>query len=488
MKKTSLPKIISIITKSLNENGYSAYLVGGCVRDLLIGKSPKDWDFTTDATPEQIEKCFENTFMNNPYGTVTIVNQDEEESLQGVEITPYRSEGKYLDGRRPESVLFVKTLEEDLSRRDFTINAIAIDPKDLSIKDPFGGLSDMSKSKIVTVGDPEKRFNEDYLRMLRAVRLSCVLNFSIEEKTKKAIQKNAEKIKNISLERIRDEIIKICNSDKPSNGFLKLKETGLLAHILPEIDASFGIDQNGSHKYDVFTHLLYALDYTAEKNLSMELRLAALLHDIGKPKTRYFSKTKNDYTFYSHEVVGAKISQKILERLKFSRQFIDKVTLFVRWHMFFSDTEQITLSAVRRMIARVGKENIQDLLELRVADRMGMGRPKENPYRLRKYRSLVEEVLRENITPGKLAIDGALIMKESGEKPGPRIGHIQHALLAETLEDPKKNTEEYLLKTVKELSSMSSEKLRKIGEKGRLRMYEEESTEIEKIRKSHGVK
>ena len=284
MKKTSLPKIISIITKSLNENGYSAYLVGGCVRDLLIGKSPKDWDFTTDATPEQIEKCFENTFMNNPYGTVTIVNQDEEESLQGVEITPYRSEGKYLDGRRPESVLFVKTLEEDLSRRDFTINAIAIDPKDLSIKDPFGGLSDMSKSKIVTVGDPEKRFNEDYLRMLRAVRLSCVLNFSIEEKTKKAIQKNAEKIKNISLERIRDEIIKICNSDKPSNGFLKLKETGLLAHILPEIDASFGIDQNGSHKYDVFTHLLYALDYTAEKNLSMELRLAALLHDIGKPK------------------------------------------------------------------------------------------------------------------------------------------------------------------------------------------------------------
>ena len=187
-------------------------------------------------------------------------------------------------------------------------------------------------------------------------------------------------------------------------------------------------------------------------------------------------------------MVGAKISKKILERLKFSRQFIDKVTLFVRWHMFFSDTEQITLSAVRRMIARVGKENIQDLLELRVADRMGMGRPKENPYRLRKYRSLVEEVLRENITPGKLAIDGALIMKESGEKPGPRIGHIQHALLAETLQDPKKNTEEYLLKTAKELSAMPDEKLRKIGEKGRLRMHEEESTEIEKIRKSHGVK
>ena len=188
-------------------------------------------------------------------------------------------------------------------------------------------------------------------------------------------------------------------------------------------------------------------------------------------------------------MVGAKISKKILERLKFSRQFIDKVTLFVRWHMFFSDTEQITLSAVRRMIARVGKENIQDLLELRVADRMGMGRPKENPYRLRKYRSLVEEVLRENITPGKLAIDGSLIMKESGEKPGPRIGHIQHALLAETLQDhTKKNTEEYLLKTAKELSAMPDEKLRKIGEKGRLRMYEEESTEIEKIRKSHGVK
>ena len=488
MKKTSLPPIISTIARVLNEKGHSAYLVGGCVRDLLIGKTPKDWDLTTDATPEQIENSFENTFMNNPYGTVTIVNQNEEKSTQWVEVTPYRSEGKYLDGRRPESIKFVKTLEKDLSRRDFTINAIAINPKDFSIKDPFGGLSDMSKSIIVTVGDPEKRFNEDYLRMLRAVRFSCVLNFSIDEKTQKAIQRNAEKISNISLERVRDEIIKICNSDKPSTGFLKLKETGLLSYILPEIDGAYGVDQNGSHKYDVFTHLLYALDYTAKKKLSLELRLAALLHDIGKPKTRYFSKTKNDYTFYSHEVVGAKISEKILKRLKFSKQFTDKVTLFVRWHMFFSDTEQITLSAVRRMIARVGKENIQDLLELRVADRMGMGRPKENPYRLRKYRSLVEEVLRESITPGKLAIDGALIMKESGEESGPRIGYIQQALLAETLEDPKKNTKEYLLKKARELSSMPEKKLKEIGDKGRLRVYKEENTEIEKIRKSYDVK
>ena len=487
MNKISLPKEIQKCSSILNKNNYTAYLVGGCVRDLILNRKPNDWDFTTNASPSQIEDIFEKTFMNNKYGTVTIVNANSDKTLQEIEITPYRIEKGYSDGRHPDEVKFVSKLEDDLSRRDFSINAIAMDPKNFNLIDPFGGISDIAKETLKTVGCPNLRFKEDYLRMLRAVRISTVLKFKLAEDALLSIRKNASKIKKISSERIRDELIKVIESENAVEGFMLLSSSGLLEHILPEIQNAVGIEQNGCHKYDVFTHLLKSLGCAVDKDMSLELKLSALLHDIGKPPTRYWSKKKNGWTFHNHEVVGANISKDILTRLRMQSQLIEKVRILVRWHMFFSDTEQITLSAVRRMIARVGKENIQDLLALRVCDRVGTGRPKENPYRLRKYRALVDEVLRENITPGKLDIDGKELMECINESPSPRIGHIQHILLAETLENEKKNTKTYLQKRAVELSSITDDQLKKMGKQGKLKMFEEEEGEIKKIRRNYGV-
>ena len=487
MKEVNIPKEVLICSNTLSENNYDAYLVGGCVRDLILNKIPKDWDITTNANPTQIEKKKKKSFINNKYGTVTIITQSNDETLQEIEITPYRVEGGYTDGRHPDEVKFVNDLEDDLSRRDFTVNAIALNPKDFDITDPFGGINDIAKGIVRTVNDPSERFEEDYLRMMRAVRIATVLEFDLDKDALEAIKKNASKIKKISAERVRDELIKIIESKNAVAGFKLLRSSGLLKQILPELQSAVGIEQSGCHKFDVFTHLIKSMECAIDKEMSLELRLAALLHDIGKPPTRYWSKKKGIWTFHNHEVVGAHTSKEILTRLRMNTQLVEKVKLLIRWHMFFSDTEQITLSAVRRMIARVGEENIQDLLTLRVCDRVGTGRPKENPYRLRKYRALVEEVLRENITPGKLDIDGKEIMACTNEAPGPRVGHIQHILLSETLEDEKKNTKSYLQTRAKELSLVDDKKLKEMGEKGKLRTYEEEEGQIKDIRKSFGV-
>lgn len=488
MNTFSIPQEVSRVTETLEKASFDAYLVGGCVRDLLLGRTPKDWDITTNAKPEEIQGLFEETYYNNTFGTVGVVDEEtEDERLKVIEVTPYRTEGSYSDGRRPDSVEFGVSLEEDLKRRDFTINAIAYSPHKGHIIDPHKGQNDLKDMLIRAVGNPDERFKEDGLRMMRAIRIAAELAFGIEQKTFEAIQTNAHLLKNISSERIRDELSKIIMSDFPMEGTLHMKRSGLLQYVLPEIEAGIDCDQNQAHSYTVFEHSLRALQHSADKKYPFEVRIGALLHDVGKPKSRRFSKEKGDWTFYGHEVTGSRETEKIMRRLKFPKETIEKVVNLVRWHMFFSDPEKITLSAVRRMIVNVGKENIWDLLNVRICDRIGTGRPKEQPFRFRKYKSMVEEALRDPISVQMLKIDGKKIMSVTHETPGPRVGNILHALLEEVLEDPSKNTQDYLQKRALELSSMSDMDLKNAGESGKKQKDEHEAEEIKNLRTKYHV-
>lgn len=488
MQNFSIPKEVSRVTDTLESAGFEAYLVGGCVRDIINEKTPKDWDVATNATPEEMQTVFEETYYNNNFGTVGVVNADtQDERLKVIEVTPYRIEGGYSDNRRPDSVSFGVSLEEDLKRRDFTMNAIAYSISKGHIIDPHKGQDDIKDRTVRAVGNPNERFSEDALRMMRAIRLAAQLAFGIEQKTFEAIQENAYLLKNISSERIRDELSKIIMSDFPMEGALHMKRSGLLQYVLPEIEAGIDCEQNQAHSYTVFEHSLRALQHSADKKYLFEVRLAALLHDVGKPKSRRFSKEKGDWTFYGHEVSGSRETEKIMRRLKFPKETIEKVVNLVRWHMFFSDPEKITLSAVRRMIVNVGKENIWDLLNVRICDRIGTGRPKEQPFRFRKYKSMVEEALRDPISVQMLKIDGKQIMSVTHETPGPRVGNILHALLEEVLDDPSKNTEDYLEKRALELSSMSDEDLKNAGESGKKQKDEHEAEEIKNLRTKYHV-
>ena len=485
--KFEIPKEVSDVTKALKDAGFEAYLVGGCVRDLFMRRKPKDWDVTTNAQPEQIIPLFPRTFYENDFGTVAVVNEaTNEESLKVVEVTPYRLESAYSDHRRPDKVQFSQNLLDDLQRRDFTINAIAYDPDQSELVDPYGGVADLSRGVIKAVGNPTERFYEDGLRILRAIRLHVELNFPIEADTEKAILENKDILAKVSRERIRDEFSKIIMSDRPADGLLVCKKLGLIQYIIPELEEGVGIEQKGIHVHDVWTHLLKSLQHSADKKYPLHVRLATLLHDIAKPTTRREDK-EGGYTFYGHEVVGSRVTKKILESLKFSRETIEKVTKLVRWHMFFSDTEQITPSAVRRLIANVGQENVWDLINVRLCDRIGTGRPKENPYRLRKYQAMIEEVMRDPISVGMLKINGAKIMTLLGIAPGPKIGFLLNALLEEILEDPSLNIEEYLSKRTQELSKMSDSELKVLAEKGRTKKEAEEEKQVKKIRGKHYV-
>ncbi len=486
--KADVPKEVLAVADKLEEAGYEAYLVGGCVRDLMLGRRPKDWDITTNAVPEEIQALFSETYANNDYGTVGVVNDaTDDPTLKVVEVTPYRTEGEYSDKRRPDSVRFGVSLEEDLERRDFTINAIAYRAKNDTLVDLFDGAGDMRKKRIKTVGEADKRFGEDALRMMRAIRLSSELNFAIEAETMASIAKNAALLSHISAERIRDEFLRIIDSQSPMLGLAMLEKLGLLPHVLPELQAAVGCEQGGIHAYDVFEHLLRSLQAAADKGYSTEMRLAALLHDIAKPATRKEGGKTKRYTFFGHEVVGARMTKKMMARLKMPKELADKVETLVRWHMFFADPDEVTLAAVRRTIARVGQENIEDLLNLRVCDRVGTGRPKEQPFRFRKYKAMVDQALRDPVSVKMLKTNGDRIMKMTGEKPGRRLGYILHALLEEVLEDPTLNTEEYLDKRVSELLTMSDDELRALGEAGKERQAEEEAAAIKEIERSHKV-
>ena len=513
-----IPKEILGALKTLEKAGFDAYLVGGCVRDILLEKTPKDWDITTNAAPEEIQKIFPDTFYENQFGTVGVVTKSEDPTLKTIEITPYRKDAKYSDKRHPDSVSFAATLEEDLARRDFTINAMALaikskiqnpkseTPKEAAKADPTGqanskfkiqnskfvivdlfkGQEDLKNKLIRAVGNPEDRFNEDALRILRAVRFSAELDFNIEKKTEEAIKKEKGLLEMISKERIRDELVKMLMSEHPDKGIEKMRETGILKYVLPELEEGYGITQNKHHIYTVWEHNIRALMHAVSKKWPLEIRLASLLHDIGKPRTKVGEGP--DSTFYGHEIVSAKMTAQILARLKFPKNFSEKIYKLVRWHLFFSDTEVITLSAVRRIIRNVGPENIWDLMKIRFTDRVGMGRPKEEPFRLRKYEAMVEQALRDPISVSMLKIDGNKVMEIAKMEPGPKVGYILHALLEKVLDDPSYNTEKWLSAETKRLAALPEEELKKIGQSGKEKREEFEEKEIEKIKEKYRVK
>lgn len=485
--KFSIPLEVRDVSETLRKGGFESYLVGGCVRDLLANRKPKDWDITTDATPEEIQVLFPDSYYTNDFGTVGVLRETEDETLKVVEVTPYRTESSYSDKRRPDEVKFGKSLEEDLARRDFTVNAIALDESKGHIVDPYKGQKDIEAKVLRTVGVPEERFEEDALRLMRAVRLVAELGFALDGDTATAIQAKAVNLSHVSRERIRDELIRIVESTQPMMALVLCYRLGLLEYIAPDLLRGIGVDQNQAHSYDVFEHNLRSLQHAADKGWSLDIRLSALFHDISKPETRRWAEDKKDWTFHGHEVVGARVARKILEDLRFSRETIDKVTKMVRWHMFFSDPDQITLSAVRRMIRNVGEENIEDLLNLRVCDRIGTGRPKEQPFRFRKYKAMVDQARRDPISVTMLKTDGNRLMEEFHVKAGPKIGLVLNALLEEVLEDPKKNTEAYLDERTAYLLSISDDELKRLGEAGKEAGKRKEEEEVKKILSKHHV-
>lgn len=484
--KSEVPKEVLDIHAKLRKAGFEAYLVGGCVRDLLLKREPKDWDITTNAKPEEIQPLYEETFYENDYGTVGIVTQSENPRLKVIEITPYRIEGEYSNARHPDEVTWAKNLADDLKRRDFTINAIAYDPETGTFVDEHGGQEDLKKKIIACVGEPNERFAEDALRMLRAIRIAAELDFALDGKTAQGIADNTVKLAEISRERVRDEFTRILESDRPLQALYVAQKLGILKHIVPELEEGIGCAQNQAHSFDVFEHLMRSLQHASDKKWPLDVRLAALLHDIGKPATRRHSEEKNDWTFYGHDVVSARMAKKILSDLKFPKELVQKVEILVRWHMFFSDPDTVTLTAVRRLISRVGAHNMEDLVNLRVCDRIGTGRPKAHPFRLRKYMSMIDEAMRDPVSVSMLKINGTRII-EMGEKPSPRIGWVLHALLEEVLDNPKKNTEEYLENRTKELLALSEKDLKALGEEGKDRKLEEDAAAVKALRDKHHV-
>ena len=477
-----IPKEILNIINKLQKADFETYLVGGCVRDLLLkspsADKPKDWDITTNARPEEIQKMFPDSIYENQFGTVAVKTKATDPTLKIIEITTFRKEGKYTDKRHPDTITFAKTLEEDLSRRDFTINAMAL-KCDTNIQmhtnytnkyiiiDPFNGQKDLKDKLIRTVGNPDERFQEDALRLMRAIRFSCELSASwrIEQNTLKAIKNNAPLLKFIAKERIRDEFIKIVQTPQAAQGILLLEETGLLKQFIPEIEKSIGVSQNKHHIYTVWEHLWRSLDYASQKNYSLEVKLASLFHDIGKPITKE-GKGK-DATFYNHEIVGAKIIRQILGRLRFSKNQTEKIIRLVRYHGFVYDPEITTDAAMRRLLIKVSKDNISELAQVREADRIGSGCPKAVPFRLRHFLFKIEKINQQ--LEGKepslkmLKINGNDIMEILKIKPGPKIGMLLNILLEEILDEPEKNKKEYLEKKLKELERLSEKELKKMN-------------------------
>lgn len=477
-----IPAEVRATTTTLEEAGFEAYLVGGCIRDIIMGTEPKDWDICTSATPEQIQAVFPDSFYENAFGTVGVKTE-----MGVIEVTPYRVESEYSDGRRPDSVQFSLNIQDDLGRRDFTMNAIAYNPTSQTFVDPFNGQKDIADHMIRAVGVARDRFQEDGLRIMRLIRFVAQLQFGIDSETFEAAMDTKDILVVISKERIRDEFTKLVLSDNPSLGLMYAEKLGILSYITPSLQEAVKVQQNGCHVYDVFEHLVRSLQCAADKKYTLELRLAALFHDIGKPPTRQWSNENKDYTFYGHEVVGAKIAKKVLNELKFSHETVDKVTKLIRWHMFFSDTDQITHSAVRRMIANVGRDNIWDLINLRICDRVGTGRPKEDPYRLRKYMSLIEEVLTDPTDVSMLKVDGNDLMKGLKVKPGPIIGKLLHILLDLCLENPDLNTKEVLLEEARKLLALPNETIERLYMKALHTKQEENEAKINKIKKNYRV-
>ena len=431
-----IPKNAETILNILENAGYEAYVVGGCVRDSILRRTPDDWDITTSAKPEQVKELFHRTVDTGlQHGTVTVLMEKE-----GYEVTTYRVDGEYEDGRHPKEVTFTASLEEDLKRRDFTINAMAYNPS-RGLVDLFGGMEDIDRKIIRCVGDPLERFTEDALRIMRAVRFSAQLGFTIEDETRKALKVLAPNLKHVSAERIQTELVKLLVSPHPD--YLRVAyEAGIIAEFLPEFDVCMETPQNTPyHCYTVGEHILHSLNYVRADRV---LRITMLLHDIGKPVVRKTDENGRDH-FKMHGEAGEKMAGQILRRLKFDNDTIYKVTRLVKWH---DDRPAGTTKSVRRAVNRIGEDLFPYYLEVQQADMLAQSeyRRAEKQERLDKVKEAYEVIMNEHqcVSLKTLAVTGKDLI-QAGDKPGREIGETLNRLLEEVLADPQKNQKEVLL-------------------------------------------
>lgn len=435
-----LPKQIGRILETLSRAGFEAYAVGGCIRDSILGREPEDWDVTTSAKPDEVKALFPRTIDTGiAHGTVTVMD-----GRTGFEVTTYRIDGKYEDSRHPKEVTFTPSLKEDLKRRDFTMNAMAYNPKD-GLVDLFDGMGDIKRKTIRCVGDAGQRFKEDALRMMRAVRFAAQLGFVIEPDTKEAICRLSPDLERISAERIQAEMLKLLLSDHPDE-MRELYDMGLTKVMLPEFDAMMQTEQNNPHhKYTVGEHTIQALLHT-EKDKT--IRLAALLHDVAKPLCRTQGED-GVHHFHGHPKQGSEMARKILRRLKFDNDTVEKVCRLVAGH---DDNPPVTERNVRRAMIRTGIEAYPDIFAVKRADIMA-----QSEYRREQkleyldeyeacYRSIIEK--KQCLTQKELAVNGKDLIA-AGMKPGPQLGAVLQELLEIVLEDPEKNTKEYLMARLK---------------------------------------
>ena len=453
-----IPADVLEVLRRLQASGRQALLAGGAVRDLAsialgrAGPAPQDFDVATDGLPEDVARLFPRVIPTGiAHGTVTVLAGDHK-----VEVTTFRGEGPYLDGRRPSSVSFLGDIEGDLARRDFTVNAMAWDPLQGSLRDPFGGLPDLARRRLRAVGDPLARFGEDGLRPLRAVRFACTLRLALDHRTARAIPRSLDTFAKVAPERVRDELVKLLvRGAPPSRGLRLLLRTGLLARILPELLEAVRFPQNRYHAFDVWRHTLRCVDFTPPDAV---LRLAGLLHDVAKPRCAGPGPVPGEHTFYDHERVGARLATDVLLRLRLPGKEIERVALLVRehnWHYLPEWTD----ATVRRTIARVGPAELPALWALRRADLRARGRLVEEG--LANQAAAEERFSRElaqaaALRIADLALSGKDVMEALAEPPGPRIGQVLHALLESVLDDPLLNTREGLLRLLPEVAGKLS--------------------------------
>ncbi|MDR2702543.1 MAG: HD domain-containing protein [Spirochaetaceae bacterium] len=431
-----LKEIAAVFTSA----GKEVYLVGGAVRDLILGRDSADWDLATNALPEEVTRLFKRVIPTGiKHGTVTIHYKGA-----SIEVTTFRTESDYSDGRRPDEIRYAAAIENDLSRRDFTMNAAAVKLPEGTLIDPFNGQSDISRKLIRCVGKPEERFAEDGLRPMRAVRFAAQLGFNLEKETLAAIPGALSTTARVAAERIREELDKTIASKSPQTGFIVMEETGLLRLILPELDACRGVEQKGYHRYDVLDHSLLACAYAARKNFSQEVRVAALFHDLGKPAVRQMG-AGGIWTFYNHEKESVKLAEGIMRRFRYPNAVIDKVRRLIAAHMFhYEDVWKD--NAVRRFIIRTGEDLLPELFDLRMADTAGTAGVEPNPAMLLPFKKRIEAVLAKSsaLSLKDLAVNGNDLIA-AGVKPGKYVGIILNELLEAAVDDPALNTREKLL-------------------------------------------
>jgi tRNA nucleotidyltransferase (CCA-adding enzyme) len=450
----AIPHEVLAVCQRLREAGHAAFIVGGSVRDLLIGRPPGDFDVATSAHPEATLRIFGNRYAiptGLQHGTVTVL-AGEPPVQRHVEVTTFRGEGAYLDGRRPSTVTFGATLDEDLSRRDFTMNAIAYDPEPGTIIDPCGGRGDITRKIVRTVGDPMRRFAEDGLRSMRGVRQAAQLGFTLDADTEAAIPRTLDSFRMVSAERIRDELRKLLLAPVPSVGLEAMRKTGLLAEVLPELLATIGCMQNRFHKHDVYAHTLATVDAAIPDFI---VRMAALLHDLGKPQAQApRDDAPGEFSFFRHEQIGAEMAEAICTRLRLTASERATIRSLVSGHMFFYSPDW-TDGTVRRFVKRVGPELVPLLFALREADIASRGQGEDREGETRELRARIANVAAEDaaLRVTDLAIDGKDVMRILGVPPGRRIGEVLEELLEKVLDTPELNTRETLEQLVRESAS-----------------------------------